>query len=101
MIDSWQVFTNLVWIAGLAVTLAAFSYSDWLKSLRAIPIQETDRTTRWAVVRNPAFAWGLALTCLGAGLCVGQVWQRAVWLVLAACLASGGAWLYTRREPLA
>ena len=97
MIDGWQVFENLIWLSGLAVALAAFSYSDWRKSLRATAIRETDRTTRLAVVRNPAFAWGLALTCLGAGLCVGQVGQRVVWLLLAACLALGGAWLYARR----
>jgi hypothetical protein len=94
MIDVWTVFTNLVWISGLAVALAAFSYADWRVSLGAARI--TDSIVRTA--QNPAFVWGLALTCLGAGLSVWPVWQCVVWILLATCLAFAAVWLHVQRR---
>ena len=32
MIDWWSVFTNSLWIVGLAAALAIVSFSDWLAS---------------------------------------------------------------------
>lgn len=79
MIDWWMVATNGLWILGLSVLLAAFSYLDWLAG-------ETGRRRR-DLSRAPSFhlAWmaGLFLTCTGWGL--GQSvrwWEQAVWFVL-------------------
>jgi hypothetical protein len=94
MIDVWTVFTNLVWISGLALALAAFSYADWRVSLGATSIRHSMRNT----AQNPAFISGIALTCLGAGLSVWPVWQRVVWFVLAACLAIAAAWLHIQHK---
>ena len=80
MIDWWMVTTNSLWILGLSILLAAFSYLDWLAG-------ETGRP-RLALSKGPSFhlAWmtGLFLTCAGWGLAQAtRWWEKAVWLLLA------------------
>jgi hypothetical protein len=81
MIDWWFVFVSALWILGLSIVLAAFSYHDWLR-------RETGR--RWKEVRaQPSwqfpFSGGMLLFCLGMGL--GREvawWERTLWGLLAA-----------------
>jgi hypothetical protein len=89
VIDWWNIFTNSVWISGLALALASFGYADW----QAWRSDEGIRMTIQITTRSPGFALGLALACLGAGLGVSTWWQRIVWLLLAVGLASAAVWL--------
>ena len=80
LIDWWNVFFNSLWILGLAIVLAAFSYHDWLA-------RETGR--RWReVFKEPSwklwFAVGMFLTCAGFGLGVAaRWWERGLWALFA------------------
>lgn len=81
MIDWRMVASNGLWILGLSVLLAAFSYHDWLAG--------TSGRRRRDLFKEPSFLLpctsGLFLTCVGWGL--GQAvrrWEKAVWFVLAA-----------------
>lgn len=80
MIDWYSVAVNALWILGLSIILAAFSYHDWLR-------RETGR--RWKDIfsrhwwRLP-FSLGMLLFCLGLGLGRGVAWwERTLWAVLA------------------
>jgi len=84
MIDWWFVAVNALWILGLSIVLAAFSYHDWLR-------RETGR--RWKEVRaQPSwqfpFSGGMLLFCLGMGLGHETAWwERTLWGLLAASFA--------------
>jgi len=97
MIDWWNVFTNALWITGLALALAVVSYVDWRASRRDEGLRAAIRYT----LRSPGFFLGLALGCLGAGLGVRPWWERLAWLALACSFAAIAAWAYTgqRKEP--
>ena len=98
MIDWAGVVANSIWAIGLAVALAVFSHQDWRGSYH--------REGLWATIRqvahNPAFAGGLILTCLGAGLSVMGWAERILWFLLAAALAFAVGWaaLWKPRGPL-
>lgn len=96
-IDWFGVFSNALWIVGLAVALAAVSYADWRRRLR-----HPRQTLRQALGR-PAFqaAWslGLLLVCVGLALTSEPWWQRLLWAALAVAFVylGGSASLQSRR----
>ncbi len=105
-IDWFGVFSNGLWILGLAVALAAVSYADWRRRLNE------PRLSLRQALGQPAFqaAWslGLLLFCAGLGLllfCAGLAltsdvwWQTIAWaaLALAFLYLCGSAWLQSRR----
>lgn len=95
MIDLWNVLTHTLWIVGIAIALAALSYTDWINS-------REDRgsvSTLKHIVREPVFLLGLAIACLGAGLSVAIWWRRVIWFLLGAGLVISTARIYlSRRE---
>ena len=96
-IDWFGVFSNGLWILGLAVGLAALSYADWRRRLSQPPL-----TLRQAL-GQPAFqaAWslGLLLFCAGLALVSEPWWQAVAWAALAVAFLylGGSAWLRVRR----
>lgn len=77
MIDAWAVASNLLWIAGLAIVLAALSWQRWIGG--------QDPTRRPASV---ALNVGLALFCAGMAA-TGRGWsERVLWALLAAVWAA-------------
>jgi hypothetical protein len=95
VIDWWGVLANLLWILGCATALAVLSYTDWHVLIQGYGQRETIKRT----LRNPGFAIGMLLICLGAGLGTLHRLGRILWFVLAACLAlqTSWAWLYSRK----
>jgi len=77
MIDWLSVFYNVLWILGLAVILAAFSYNDWLAAQNNVKLRRQ--------FGSPAFqlplSLGLALLSLGLTLLADVWWEQLVWLV--------------------
>lgn len=79
MIDWASVAFNAVWIAGLSIILAAFSYHSWLAGVtgRALRAALNDRS--WKL----SFSTGMLMTCVGLGY--GLTWNRwvtALWTAL-------------------
>lgn len=79
MIDWWNVFTNSLWIVGLAAALAVLSYSDWLASTRGRGLRSALRR----LARSRSFVASMALVCVGVGLGTTVWWQRGLWYLLA------------------
>lgn len=98
MIDWYGVFRNALWIMGLAVVLAAFSYTDWQRNS-----QQPKRGLRQALAApafRAAFSLGMVLFCAGLALSSRRWWEIAAWAVLALLFAwqAVGAWLARRRR---
>ena len=80
MIDWVNVALNSLWILGLSIILAAFSYHHWLAG-------ETSRRLR-DVLAQPSwklpFSVGMVLTCVGFGYALAQHWwEKTIWTALA------------------
>ena len=69
------LFTNALWIIGLAVILAAFSYGDWLAHERGV----SSRRVLGSLTFQVPFSGGMVLVCLGLVLSGRTGWERAVW----------------------
>ena len=99
MIDWYLVLTSALWILGLAIVLAAFSYHDWLARETGRRRRELFRERSWVI----PFSAGMLLTCLGFGLSEGmRWWERVLWLALAASFAWQGivdGWLKWGSRP--
>ena len=86
MIDWGMVASNSLWILGLSVLLAAFSYHDWLAGKTGQ--RRRDLFTKRSFLLPCTL--GLFLTCAGWG--IGQAvrwWEKAIWFVLAATFGWG------------
>lgn len=97
MIDWFGVFRNTLWICGLALALAAFSYADWWRRVQ-VPRQRLGKA-----LENPwfraTFYLGLALFCAGLGLGGGPWWVIVLWAGLGLLfLGQGVAALVTARQ---
>ena len=84
MIDWWFVGVNALWILGLSIILAAFSYHNWLRRETGQRWKEAFARPWWRI----PFSLGMLLFCLGLGLGRGIAWwERALWGVLAVSFA--------------
>jgi hypothetical protein len=76
MIDWQSLFLNSLWILGLAILLAGFSYYYWLAT-------ESERPLRTLLQGRSfqQFAWlGLALVAAGLAGTSQQLWERLIWI---------------------
>ncbi len=81
MIDWWMVATNSLWILGLSIVLAAFSYHDWLARVKQRRRRDLFKERSW---RLP-WTLGMFLTSVGWGLSqAGRWWETTLWFALAA-----------------
>ena len=79
LIDWWLVFTAGLWILGLSLVVAAFSYHRWLARENGRGLRQQFREPSWSV----SFATGMTMMCAGFGLGRDVVWwERAMWLAL-------------------
>jgi hypothetical protein len=79
LIDWPSLARNALWILGLSIVLAAWSYVSWLASQRKV---RTWRATSWSAFEVPAAA---GLTLFAASLAWGatRTWERLLWIALA------------------
>ncbi|MEA3336850.1 MAG: hypothetical protein U9R25_13130 [Chloroflexota bacterium] len=88
MIDWYSVLTNGLWILGLAVILAAFSYTDWRRGLNSpkTSLRQALASSRFLAV----FSLGMVLFCAGLALTSGRWWEIAAWALLSVVFAWQG-----------
>ena len=90
MIDWWLVSSSALWILGLSVLLAAFSYHHWL-------VQETGSRLRDQFkTRACALPFWLGMTLVFVGIAASRHadwWERLLW----GTLAINFAWQLARR----
>lgn len=96
MISWWGLFRNALWILGLAVGLAAWSYARWWAHQNRVRLRLVINMPLFVV----PFSAGLALFSLGLALSGRHWWETAAWAMLAV-LSVGQAvysWLTGRRR---
>ncbi|RMF35770.1 MAG: hypothetical protein D6759_04415 [Chloroflexi bacterium] len=85
------LFSNALWVVGLAIILAAFSYADWLAHDWGVSSRQVLSSSIFWV----PFSTGMALVCLGLALVGRGGWERVVWAALA-LLFAGQGWTMKR-----
>jgi hypothetical protein len=86
MIDWYFVFTHSLWILGLTIALAAFSYHDWLRKDLGTRLRQQ--------LREPSFRFplniGLMLVAVAFVLLESsRWWERVLWLLIACSFGWG------------
>jgi hypothetical protein len=96
LIDWPALFRNALWILGLSIVLAAWSYVSWLAAQRRVRVW---RTINWPVFVVPASA-GLMLFATSLAWGATRMWERALWVILAAAFLAqlAQAWREARRQ---
>ncbi len=96
MISWWGLFRNALWIVGLAVGLAAWSYARWWAQQNRVRLRQVINMPLFVV----PFSAGLALFSLGLALSGRRWWEIAAWAVLTVlCVGQGVySWLTDRRR---
>ncbi len=88
MIDWYFVFTHSLWILGLSIALAAFSYHDWLRKELNRPLRQQLREPSFRLPSNVGFLLvGLGFMLLENS----RWWERVTWFLLA-CSFGWSAW---------
>ena len=80
MVDWVSAVVNALWIVGLAIILAAFSYHQWLAGETSRRLRDVLSQPSWKIL----FAAGMVLTCVGVGYGLAeQWWEKPIWTTLA------------------
>ncbi len=83
MIDWLNLFANSLWILGLALALATFSFASWQASLNHEKLRvQFDR----ANIMN-AFNLAGIFFCAGLAATSRRWWEIAIWIVLSVAFA--------------
>ena len=88
MIDWYFVFTHSLWILGLALALAAFSYHDWLRKELNRPLRQQVHEPSFRFLLNTGFLLVAAAFMLFES---SRWWERALWFLLG-CSFGWSAW---------
>jgi hypothetical protein len=78
LIDWPGVARNALWILGLSIVLAAWSYTSWWASMRRIKMRHALGLPRFQV----PFSIGLFLFCASLAWSSIRWWERGLWIVL-------------------
>jgi hypothetical protein len=78
------VARNALWILGLSIVLASWSYTSWWASMRRIKVRHALGLPRF----QTPFAVGLTLFCASLAWGSTRWWERGLWIVLG-CLSCG------------
>jgi hypothetical protein len=70
------LISGALWIIGLSIALAAWSYASWWAGSRGRPVREALGLPMFSV---PFYA-GLALFCAGLAWGADRWWLRALWI---------------------
>lgn len=88
MIDVWGVFTNSLWILGLAVLLAVWSYASYEASRRKVKVRQVMHELGYALTLNV----GMLLFLAGMATTEDRGWARGLWIVLGLGVIAESVW---------
>jgi hypothetical protein len=88
MIDVWGVFTNSLWILGLAVLLAVWSYASYEANRRKQKVRHITREQGYALALNA----GMVLFLAGMATTEDRGWARGLWIVLGLGVIAESVW---------
>lgn len=96
MTDWWGLFTNLLWVAGLTIDLAAFSMAYYTVRAARIPLRQGLEELAFQI----PFCVGTVLVGLGLLFSSGSWWEKMFGgLVVVGCLVQAGRlWKRWRNE---
>ena len=95
MINWWWVVSNTLWISGLALLLAAWSYRRCRVSRRGAP----GRSEMVRLNLGDFFRLGLLLFCVGLFATSGSWWEKILWGSLALVILLKPAAIFGRPSP--
>jgi hypothetical protein len=78
LIDWPSLARNALWILGLSIVLAAWSYASWLAARRRV---RAWRAIEWSVFVVPV-SGGLMLFAASMAWGATRAWERILWIVL-------------------
>lgn len=78
MIDWYSVFANSLWILGLALALATFSYVSWLASIQGVRTRDQLKTPGTLI----AFSIAGILFCAGLAATSDTLIEIVIWSIL-------------------
>jgi len=93
MPDWLSVITNLFWILGLAILLAAWSYAYYEAHSSEQSLRELLTISRYSAV----ITIGLALFCIGLAATDNRLWAQILWIILGIVIVANH--VYRRRNP--
>jgi hypothetical protein len=88
MIDLWGVFSNFLWILGLAVLLATWSYAHYEARLSHKKVGEKLDELTYAL----SLDGGLLLFCAGLAATEHRWWARLIWIGMGVAILVEGGW---------
>ncbi len=95
MIDLWGVFSNFLWILGLAVLLATWSYATYEAKISDKKVGEKFDELGYALSLDV----GLLLFCAGLAATEHRWWARLIWIGMGiAILVEGGMRIVAHRR---
>jgi hypothetical protein len=104
LIDWPSLVRNALWLLGLSVALAAWSYTSWLAAQRGVRLRQAIGWPAFEVATSAGLALFSASLAWGAS----RSWERLLWIVLAVFFlgqvllgwraAAGRGWLGDRME---
>ncbi|MGQ9555898.1 MAG: hypothetical protein ACUVWR_17495 [Anaerolineae bacterium] len=83
MIDWLSLAFSALWILGLALVLATLSFANYQARQAGIRLRQALSTPSFSL----PISLGLLLFCLGMSYGTQPLWQRLLWLLLAAAFA--------------
>ncbi len=90
-VDWLNVFFNAIWIVGLAIILAAFSYNDWLAHASGVKLRQQ--------LNSPTFqaplTLGLMMVSASLALLADVWWEQVLWWAFVALFAV--QWWFDRK----
>jgi len=97
MIDVWGVFSNSLWILGLAVLLAVWSYASYEASRRKQKVRHVIRELGYALVLNA----GMVLFLAGMATTEDRWWARGLWIIIGLGVIAESVWLVIQHRKAA
>ncbi|MFN2108162.1 MAG: hypothetical protein ACK2UI_00750 [Anaerolineae bacterium] len=97
MIDVWGVFSNSLWILGLAVLLAVWSYASYEASRRKQKVRHVMHELGYALALNA----GMVLFLAGMATTEDRWWARVLWIVIGLGVIAESVWLIIQHRKAA
>jgi hypothetical protein len=96
LIDWPSLVRNALWILGLSIVLAAWSYASWLAARLRV---RAWRAIEWPILVVPV-SGGLMLFAASMAWGAARIWERVLWIALALAFLAQmtQGWREARRE---